>query len=453
MAAPSVGSLEFLTRRHGVKVDSAVSVEECVLAVGAVVGIENVLSASRMNNAVVLFLKTIEFANLLVENGIEVGGIFTLVLPLSTPSKKVMLSNVPPFIKNETLAAMLARYGKLVSPVKMIPIGSKSPHLKHVMSFRRTVYMILKDNADELDVTLNFRFDDFNYVIYVTTNVMKCFGCGENGHFARACPRKTNELNKAVSVVIENARTKQNDVTAVAVEMPGPSTANKAVLAVTENVRIVLNDDVTVAAERPGPSVMPAAQGNPLNIPDDVEIGRVAAAGVKDATNAPRIDQATVDSIVSENSNGEDEAMAVDILNPDLETSVMEDKVSFFKTPQKRLLMCQSGRQSKRSHDTGVSQTDTDSESDISVCSFSSSLPLSGYSSRNYTVDDIKSFLRVTKNLRKVKLEEYFPDITQFIEKVKSFKRESCFTNKEGYRLNKILTKLKSQPDGLDDTS
>ncbi len=141
MAAPSAGSLEFLTRRHGVKVDTTASVEQCALAVGAIAGIENVLSASRMNNAVVLFVRTVELANLLTESGIEIDGIFVLVLPLSTPSRKVTLSNVPPFIRNETLAGMLSRYGKLISPLKMIPIGVKSPQLKHVMSFRRFTYI------------------------------------------------------------------------------------------------------------------------------------------------------------------------------------------------------------------------------------------------------------------------------------------------------------------------
>ncbi len=50
-----------------------------------------------------------------------------------------------------------------------------------------------------------------------------------------------------------------------------------------------------------------------------------------------------------------------------------------------------------------------------------------------------------TKNLRKVKIEDYFPDIMQFIEKIKTFRSENCFTDQEVYRLKKILTKLKSE--------
>ncbi len=67
-------------------------VEDCSLAVGTLIGYENILSASRMNSAVVIFVKTIELANQLVETGVEINGIFTQVLPLSSPSKRVMLS-------------------------------------------------------------------------------------------------------------------------------------------------------------------------------------------------------------------------------------------------------------------------------------------------------------------------------------------------------------------------
>lgn len=100
-----------------------------------------------------------------------------------------------------------------------------------------------------------------------------------------------------------------------------------------------------------------------------------------------------------------------------------------------------------------MSQTDTESESDISECSVTASLPQSGFSSRTYTVVDIKSFLKITKNVKTVKLEEYFPDIIQFIEKVKIFRSESCFTNQEVYRLKKIITKLSSQSGGPSENS
>lgn len=101
-----------------------------------------------------------------------------------------MISNVPPLLKNELLEKELARHGRLVSPVKMIPISCKSPHLKHVVSFRRQVFMVLKKSDEELNLVFRFRIDDYDYIVHVTSEIMKCFGCGAEGHLIRSCPER-----------------------------------------------------------------------------------------------------------------------------------------------------------------------------------------------------------------------------------------------------------------------
>lgn len=113
MAGAGARGLSSLTRRHGVKVASAVSVESCLA-----VGHENVLSASRMNSAIVIFLSTIEKANELVQRGIVLDGVLTPVLSLSLPSKRVTLLNVPLFISDDVFIQALSNYGKLVSSIK-----------------------------------------------------------------------------------------------------------------------------------------------------------------------------------------------------------------------------------------------------------------------------------------------------------------------------------------------
>lgn len=115
--------------------------------------------------------------------------------------------------------------------------------------------------------------------------------------------------------------------------------------------------------------------------------------------------------------------------------------------PLKRQLKQQhTGKQTKKSDNGDVSQSETESESDFSECSFSCSLPQSVFSGWTYSVEDIKSFLKVTKNARKVRVEEYFLDVLQFIEKAKIFRNDGGFTNQEVYRLKKILAKLNAQP-------
>ena len=69
--------------------------------------------------------------------------------------------------------------------------------------------MILKDNKDDLDLTLNLKVDNFSYVIYASTSVMKCFSCGQTGHLVRTCPKakgndvQTNHENTGRANVVE----------------------------------------------------------------------------------------------------------------------------------------------------------------------------------------------------------------------------------------------------------
>lgn len=85
--------------------------------------------------------------------------------------------------------------------------------------------MIIQDDG-ELDMTLNFRIDNFEYVIFVTTAKSKCFGCGRTGHLIRNCPDKVSD-REANAV---NGNTKGDggaDGVADIVEevLPGPSSA------------------------------------------------------------------------------------------------------------------------------------------------------------------------------------------------------------------------------------
>lgn len=74
-----------------------------------------------MNNAIVVFVNDVDRANKLVQKGIVLNNELTMVSSLSSPSKKVILSNVPPFISDEIISKELSRYGRLVSPIKKTP--------------------------------------------------------------------------------------------------------------------------------------------------------------------------------------------------------------------------------------------------------------------------------------------------------------------------------------------
>uniref|UniRef100_A0AAV2L4H4 Uncharacterized protein n=1 Tax=Knipowitschia caucasica TaxID=637954 RepID=A0AAV2L4H4_KNICA len=76
--------------------EAILSVEEAILSVGKEVGYVHI-NTEKVAEA--------------VEKGATIQGLFTSVLPLVSPARRVIVSNAPPFIKNETLAAELSRFG------------------------------------------------------------------------------------------------------------------------------------------------------------------------------------------------------------------------------------------------------------------------------------------------------------------------------------------------------
>lgn len=48
----------------------------------------------------------------------------------------------------------------------------------------------MRSDINELNITLEFKVDSFDYLIFVTTESMRCFGCRKAGHLVRACPER-----------------------------------------------------------------------------------------------------------------------------------------------------------------------------------------------------------------------------------------------------------------------
>lgn len=64
--------------------------------------------------------------------------------------------------------------------MSLIPLGCKSPLLRHVVS------MVISNSKEELNLALRFSVDGLDYTIYDKTESLKCFGCGE-GHVIQSC--------------------------------------------------------------------------------------------------------------------------------------------------------------------------------------------------------------------------------------------------------------------------
>lgn len=197
MTSTPAGGASPLTLRNGFRCapEANTSIEDVLLAVGTKVGNENISSASRMNKAVVVFLKNDNQVKNLIESGIWINETYVPITPLSAPATKIVISNVPPFVRNESIIKELTRFGKIAGAIKDIPLGCKNAGLKHVLSFRRHVYMFLSSPTKTLDVSFRISHGESSYMVYASTESLRCFECGDIGHKRFTCPHKARNAN------------------------------------------------------------------------------------------------------------------------------------------------------------------------------------------------------------------------------------------------------------------
>jgi hypothetical protein len=265
--------------------------------------------------------------------------------------------------------------------------------------------MIIPDDTD-LDLTLNFRIDDFSYSIFVTTGKIKCFKCGKTGHLIRNCSDKNTDGGKGN----ENS-----------VEVNGVEEAAVAAAGVIET-----GEDPPGEMEAEPSS---SRSGQTDLIPNDLPAATVSSDSVSLVSLSDKQKESTTEEHiqVAVNESGEE---------------TMEQEEFLFKIPRKRKLKNKS-LDVKISKIDGLQEDeiqDTGSDSDSSECSVNTSQ--SEPTARSYELEDIKLFLRSTKNKRGVQVQEYFPDMLQFVERAKSLMARDCFTNKEVYRLKKIVRNI-----------
>ena len=147
------------------------------------------ISAFRISNGrIAIYLSSREAVIDAVQRGLEYDDSFLDLTPLVRPTTRLTLSNVYPGIPNLVLINNVSTFCKVVSQVRPIPVGLKNKELTHVMSFRRQVQVLLNPNITPSD-HINLSFCNVNYRVFLSTESVRCFNCGEFGHISRSCKK------------------------------------------------------------------------------------------------------------------------------------------------------------------------------------------------------------------------------------------------------------------------
>lgn len=386
MASVPVQGTAALSLRNGCKCvpEAGVTVEELLIVVGEQVGFENVISASRMNKSIVVFLKSDSMVNQLTVSGIWVKEKFVTVTPLSAPATKIIISNVPPFISNETITKELQRFGKISSSVRMIPLGCKNNALKHVLSFRRQVLMFLNSPERTLEVSFRVNHGENSYMVYASTETLKCFECGDLGHKRFACPHKDDQ----------RASTSRGDVNNTEITDQQKSESKEQ-----------RNEGQEEGATKEGK--MQEVSAIHLNA-ESVEQHGCNSVSDKSGNVIDDIDKGEAQSAVVNVCEGKDVAQ-----EEDLEDNMADEMDS--------LSQCTEDGDDDQWAD-GSRGTDM------------------------YTVDQINAFLDKTKGKVGVEVSNYFPDIEKFIASViwaRKVASNEELSQQKRFRLKKHMTVLK----------
>lgn len=154
-----------------------------------------------------------------------------------------------------------------MGPIKMIPLGCKSVELNHVMTFRCQAIMILNSQNEALNLSVKLSIDGKDYMIFISSETMKCFVCGEFGHVRQSCLNKNlvnvNIMAAAVNEESYSQASSELNTSAVSsevsvVEGAAPSTSHE-VIVVSE-----ISIDASVEADKV--NVVSCSENNGLTI-------------------------------------------------------------------------------------------------------------------------------------------------------------------------------------------
>ena len=172
------------------KASDTISIRTYLTSLAAQICDATIVNSSRISNGRVwAYLSSRDAAIRAVQNGLTHGGDFIELTPLAQPTTRLTLSNVYLEVPNTVLIKNLQCFFKVSSAIRQSPLGFKDKHLAHIMSFRRQVHVLLKPNITLPD-HINFMHMGINYRVYLSTESVRCFECGEPGHVASACKKR-----------------------------------------------------------------------------------------------------------------------------------------------------------------------------------------------------------------------------------------------------------------------
>ena len=200
-----------IRREQGIVLDciEGLNLTDYTCAIGDLVNKNNVLCASRIsNNRICVYVATKELVNQTTANHefITINEHKVNLRPLVSRNKRIIFSNVSPELPNYVLEKVLTELKiNPASTITTLRAGINKEGYNHVLSFRRQIY-VKPEDVEKIPETFRINFDNMDYYIFASTEVLKCFICKIEGHLARNCPNTDISNNR----IIDSQKPEQN---------------------------------------------------------------------------------------------------------------------------------------------------------------------------------------------------------------------------------------------------
>ena len=313
-----------------------------------------------------------------------------------------------------------------MSAIRKLPSGCKSLLLRHVVSHRRQVHMILNKKDSELSLVFQLRVDDFDYAVFVNSGTLKCFGCGKEGHLVRACPE-----------IAPKNRPKPAEATA------GPSKYVDAVKQRAASIEITEENVVTAkqCGENPEMAFLLCVDNgkNECGVQEKGDNVTEPAESVEAGPSSAAVEQSDSEGGLMEE---EDSRCKAPLLKRKQISETCGSKAKKTADGEEKEVQTESSGEETESSEEEEEMVDcvTDSQP-LTDSPLASASQLDGM----YSVHSIQVFLKRTKNMKNVQYDKHFADKKMLLLSVKSqmnIRGEGGFTEKEYYRLKKIGQRL-----------
>lgn len=275
------------SRKYAVVLENTQNVNQelCLRAVADIIGGKNIHYCTRLSGGrTCLYLTNEDYVNKLceLEGIVTKGGEFHPCRRYITEATKFVISNCPPELDDEELKTLLQDYGRIVSTPARLRVSTSDDDLKHIKTWRRSVYIMIPDEAPEMPkrMLITAKETGSKFTLYIEKDEIVCSFCTRPGHVSEKCKKKQefqqsfpelNSFTKTTSVSSRlSKKTNDEGAKSALIETPTtmftPSFMNSERESTTSQVTKILTSETNTTIS---PAVVPAP--TPSSIWGDLE--------------------------------------------------------------------------------------------------------------------------------------------------------------------------------------